>query len=346
MPLEMSLEYKEKEQKSYKKRKIVSIVTVLCILLCFAAFIPRFAHADMDDPVDEDTFVTADNVAECQVDFILDLTSGVFIKDIVEDFYASDVMENIINSVTGQTQSWMSGLTTALKAIGTLIVVYYMVVMLLKELQRGEMTMESWMRILITFIIPAVAIAEFDIIIEVLAKSGQWIYQVLNENITITTPPRDSAAGVPFPEWPGIFSIGDWLVGIVEWLVAFFRGLVLTLGYLIVNIIIIIMIMTGILTNYVEIILRHLFMPIALANISHEGVRSIGVRYIKKYFGCFMKIATIIVAVCAIFFVYNELLQIPNISGLEKILFFLLLVPGTKKSLQMTNEIISDAIGD
>ena len=344
MPSELGLDLREIEKSSYRKRKIVSVVTVLAILLCIALFIPRFAHAD--ESIDSDTFVTADGVAEVQVEFILDLTSGIFIKDIIEDFYASDVMDQLVDNITGQKQSWMSSLTTALKAIATMIIVYHMVVTLLKELQRGEMTLESWFRILITFIVPAIAIAEFDVIIEVLSKSGQWIYQILDENILITTPARDTASGVPLPSLPGIWSICDWLVDIVAWLIAFIRGMVLILAYLTINVVIIVMILTGILTNYIEIILRHLFMPLALANISHEGVRSAGVRYIKKYFGCFMKIATINVAVCALFYIYDLLLQIPNISGLEKILFFILLVPGTKKSLQMTNEIISDALGD
>ncbi len=341
----VKLRFRNIEKKSCKKRNMVSFIALLAIFLCGILFIPRFAYADIE-PYDADSFVTADYVADFQVDFILDLSSGVFIKDIIEDFYASDVMEQLVDSITGQTQSWMSGLTTALKAIATMIVVYHMVVMLLQELQRGDMTLESWLRILITFIVPAIAIAEFDVIIEVLSKSGQWIYQILNENVIITTPARDSATGVPLPGWPGITGIGEWLVKVIEFLMAFFRGFVLTFAYLVINTIIIVMIMTGILMNYVEIILRHLFMPLAIANISHEGVRSVGVRYIKKYFGCFMKIATINVAVCALFYIYNLLLQIPDISGFEKIIFFILLLPGTKKSLQMANEIISDALGD
>ena len=114
--------------------------------------------------------------------------------------------------------------------------------------------------------------------------------------------------------------------------------------------IIVIPILSGFMSNVVEIVLRHLMLPLAIANISHEGVRSAGVRYIKKYFGCFIKIGTIMVAIAAVFYVYRKTLQLEicnvAVAGpFFKVLFFFLLVPGTKQALKMTNEIVNDALG-
>lgn len=339
MPVELSLKLREQEKSSYKKRKIVAWITVLSIILCIVLFIPKPAYADiMDDASD---VVSAEYVADTWVDTVVELTNGEFIKGVIEKFYSSDVIDTIVNDITGQTKTWMVGLTAALKAIAILIVVYHMVVTLMKELQRGEMTLESWLRILITFLLPAIAIAEYDVIINVFAKSGQWIYGILNENMEIYTDTSNTATGIPYPGF-SIFDLGAFF----EWLLAWIRGFILTIAYLIINFIIILMIMSGILTNFAEIVIRHMFMPIAFANISHEGVRSIGVRYIKKYLGCYMKIATIMVAVCALFYIYSLMLSVPGVTEIEKVVFFILLVPGTKKSLQMTNEIISDALGD
>lgn len=45
----------------------------------------------------------------------------------------------------------------------------------------------------------------------------------------------------------------------------------------------------------IEIGIRRAFMPMAVAEVYQDGLRSPGARYIKKYFSCFLKLAIIIV---------------------------------------------------
>ena len=45
----------------------------------------------------------------------------------------------------------------------------------------------------------------------------------------------------------------------------------------------------------IEIGIRRAFMPMAVAEVYQDGLRSPSARYIKKYFSCFLKLAIIIV---------------------------------------------------
>ena len=294
---------------------------------------------------DLDVMLDMDNIAECYAVMCGELTDGSFISNTINTFYDSTVMDTVVNTITGKKKSWVTGLTTALKGIAALMIICNMIITLLKEVERGDVTMESWLRILITFSLPCVILAEYDGVITGLSKIGRWLYQSLNNNITLSnTSAAHSFTGIPFPTFSssGIF----WLSDAINYLHAYQRGVYVFMAYLFVNFIVVIMILSGVLSNYVEIVLRHVFMPLAIANISHEGVRSAGVRYIKRYLGCYMKVAAIMVAVSAVFYIYNLLLKIKDIHDVEKILFFMLLIPVIKQSLKMCNEIIGDAMGD
>lgn len=345
MPVELNPRLLAIEKQSNRKRKLVSWLTIISIITCMFLLWPKPAHAD-----DADSFLDPANCADCFVDTIIDLTSGYFVKTTLEDYYNSGVVEQIVSDITGQTKSWMSSLTAALKAVATLLIIYHMIVTLLKELQRGEMTLESWLRILISFIIPAVIIAEFDVFIKAFASTGQWIYGILPESIQIEA--TQSAGGVKGMEWPDWsdpwykwYDFDIWVNDAVAYCLVYIKSLILVVAYFIVDCVIITMIIAALIGTYIELVLRHLFMPLAIANISYEGARSAGVRYVKKYLGCYMRVAGIIVAVCAIFYIYNLLVTTAT-GQFEKILYFLILVPGTKKAIQMTNEIITDALGD
>ena len=104
-------------------------------------------------------------------------------------------------------------------------------------------------------------------------------------------------------------------------------------------------VMSGIMANYVEIILRHIFMPIAIANVSHEGVRSAGVRYIKKYLGCFAKLGAIMVSVSAIYYVYGVISAATSMNW-HKVVFFIMIPAVAKQVLKMCGDVVNEAMGD
>ena len=358
----MDIELKKYEKKSYIRRVIVSWVTILCIVVCVYAFIPNKCYAvDADDLGFGGIvgFLCGGKVADVFYDALESLTGGSFIQNILNCFYQgtlSDdgltIIESIMGDVEGQTEPFMKDLSTALKAIAMLFITYHMLVSIAREMERGQMTTESWLRVLIAFVIPCAMIIDADVIIKGFGDIGYWMYENLyGFDLSVT----DNNMSWEEVEWPGGFDfwtddLGDWLEEVFDYLFGIVRGLLLVIIYGIINMIIVIPILSGFMSNVVEIVLRHLMLPLAIANISHEGVRSAGVRYIKKYFGCFIKIGTIMVAIAAVFYVYRKTLQLEicnvAVAGpFFKVLFFFLLVPGTKQALKMTNEIVNDALG-
>ena len=347
----MSLELKRIEQESHKKRCIISWITILCILFCIMIALPKFAYAA--DTVDDSTpkgkmddFLQLDSVAHDYAEILQYLQDGVFIKISVEQFFSGDVVKKIIDNLEGL--DFVLGLETALKGIAMFIIMYHLILSMVKELERGEMTMESWLRILIAFVIPCVCIMEYDRVMKAIGNLGIWLQDSLNHNATInlatTEVPED--LGVSPAKWDGWRKIGDYLSGTLTYMWAYVKGTILFIPYAIVNFLIILAILNGVMSNYIEVVLRHLFLPFAIANISYEGVRSSGLRYIKKYLGCFIKIGCIMVIVDVVLYVYLQLKTLESSSAFHKTMFFVLLYPVTKQALQMGNEIITDAIGD
>ena len=340
---DMPVELKTLERDSYKKRVSVSVITILCIFICTALLLPKFVHADtVDETLNK--FVNPEEVADYFTKIIFNLQSGIYIKNLMDIFYSGDVTETIISSL--ENQSFVNTLKSAVKAIAMLLIVYHMLVSLMKELERGEMTIESWLRVLLAFVIPCVCIIEYDTMINVFSKTGMWMQQILYKNSSLTFAATNPPDGKPVPTCDDLWEIGTYLADLVDYIFRIINGALLFIGYAIITVNIILTIMSGIMSNFIEIVLRHLFMPLAIANISHEGARSAGVRYVRKYLGCYIKIGSIMVAVSAIFFVYNTLCSIPSADIWHKSLFFVLILPVTKQSLKMCSEIISDALGD
>lgn len=346
---------KELELESRKKRLIISWISVFSIVICLVISISTFVHADDWSGLIEaiDQLCGPDAVTAEAAPLLGQLLSGSLITYGFEQFYSADIMTTIMDSVTGQTQTFMTSLTTVLKVIGTLLCLFHAITKMLEEMQRGEMTMESYLRVIIAFVIPLVIIIEYDYFLDAFMKIGIWLHQITQVDNTETVNAITdiyAGKGVERPSFPlTVLGFVRMFEDLFLYIIAFSHSAGVVMAAIIVNGIVLFMVLTGILSNYIEIILRHLFMPIALAHITHEGVRSPGVRYIKKYLGCFLKIATITVAVDSVFYVYNTVISTideTQINSLQVWLFFILIAPVTKQALKMTNEIITDAMGE
>ena len=342
----MSLELKRIEQESHKKRCIISWITILCILLCIMIALPQFSYAADGDAAKSsmDSFLDLETVADYYAQILQYLQDGIFIKISVEMFFSGDVVKNIIDNLEGL--DFVSGLETALKGIAMFIIMYHLILSMVKELERGEMTMESWLRILIAFVIPCVCIMEYDRVMNAIGNLGIWLQDSLSHNATVTFESTETVTGKTPAEWKGWRNIDVYLADTLAYMWAYAKGTILFIPYAIVNFLIILAILNGVMSNYIEVVLRHLFLPFAIANISYEGVRSSGLRYIKKYLGCFIKIGCIMVIVDVVLYVYFQLRNLDASSAFHKTMFFVLLYPVTRQALQMGNEIISDALGD
>lgn len=66
-------------------------------------------------------------------------------------------------------------------------------------------------------------------------------------------------------------------------------------------------------TTAIEMIIRRMFAPLAIADIYQEGLRSSGARFLKSFFACFIKLA--ICQFCLSLFPYIEALTMPFVSN-------------------------------
>lgn len=74
-------------------------------------------------------------------------------------------------------------------------------------------------------------------------------------------------------------------------------------------------------TIFLELAIRKAFMPIAMVSILDSGVRSPGVRYLKKYFGVYLRMAIVLVSVgfCNVIYCTTELKYLDSINAATNI---------------------------
>lgn len=95
-----------------------------------------------------------------------------------------------------------------------------------------------------------------------------------------------------------------------------------------------------------EIKIRQMFAPIAVASIANDGARSSGVRFLKKYVGCFMKIA-VYYAIAAIgvmltYFFYRQFIASTDASQ-DLVLFAMMIFSNIAACMAMLQ---SGSLGD
>ncbi len=387
----MSDTLKKAEKISYKKRKITSILTIFAIMLCFSfCFSPAFAEetasstdsSSSDDDGngsngsgDSDSSSTGSSEvsASDMFDYVKELSNSVlgpdnyifpfsYIHDFLlsgqavvyftEEFYTTDTMDALLSGITGSDQeSFITDFEDALKCIAIFFVFVSVLTVSLKELEHGELTAESWLKIMITICLPVVFIIEYDTILEGLAKGGMYFHELLKSNIgynfeSITIERSSGLYGENNTLLTNLVrTIISMKIDYFDYIFALIKTLIACTVLITWNIAIVITILSGLMSNYVEIGLRHIFMPLAIANVAHDGMRSAGVRYIKRYLGCFIKIASITAAVELSFYVYDKvLLTDPSIA--EKWIMLFLLLPLVKQAIKMCNEVVTEALGD
>lgn len=361
----MDIALRKQESISYKRRKTVAVFTTLLIVLTLLfALSTTVAKADFDWEgfFEEIAFFNPQNCAEGYVDVMKALMSGELINYMTNFLFSSDAVDTFLSVVTPgsseQTSAFGSGvfdtITAALKSIALFMCFFYSLDNLLKEVNKGELTEESALRIFLYFIIPAILILNYNDIFLAFKTVGDWITGLMNK-ATIGVDFEDAAAdsvgsGRPFPEidWSGnnIKAIARYIGDIVDFFInSLIPTLLLILLYFIVDLIVVVIICTNVINVYVELILRSLFMPLAIANVNHEGMRSAGFRYIKKFFGCFLKIGSIFITVNVAFYVYCTLINLDGVNDLHRLIFLIVLIPAVKTALKMVNQIIDDGLG-
>lgn len=273
------------------------------------------------------------------------------------------------------------GLTTAVtgfvKGIAAFMVLLYTLINMIKESQRGEIDMDYWFRIFASAAVAVLLVTSTNTVMNKLYDLGDMITTRIeqsletavavdgdyadNEHSLMNDNPyfeNDDSAETQklmtaLKKFPGMENIED-IVGndqnIAEsqWYKMQNVSEMLTILQYVVYLPLIICIFL-MFSAVFELKIRQMFAPIAVASVAYDGARSTGVRYLKKYLGCFMKIA-IYFSIAAIgamltYFFYKQMITATGSNAEDKIFmaFLMMLLSNIVAGLSMMQ---SGGLGD
>lgn len=164
------------------------------------------------------------------------------------------------------------------------------------NVEKGADAMEQFFRFLVEILIVGIIMLKLTDIIGLIANAGTALISQL-------TPAQDNVSGISLKDLGLAKSDKDAKVGGLKWIRAvailflpWIASYLLTIAAYFVS-----------FSILLELAIRRIFMPFAVQNIYGEGFASPGIRYLKRYFGGFVKIM-ICLAVCYVSSALNKVL--------------------------------------
>lgn len=313
------------EEESYKKRRtvalIASVVMVLSIL-AFALFVP---HTNAD-PITNGIVSGAGSIPWGKVADAegYGLVGPLYIeKDELDEDHANIIANQLANtnpfrnvdSILSSgfyevvTAPGMPGnvMMNAMKVFAAGICIIYGFVHAFQAFAREELNLNMSIKIIIHFIIGFMMILYIDDMITVVDGFGLAIKEraasVSEESVTTEIEALGGDEAVETESggntvgdflkgvWKHIKGVADGLFSPMKKVVSMIKSLILMLVLRISAMFICYMIAAGAYGLYFSLCLRRAFMPLAIADISVEGIRSPGFRYIKGYLGLYIEMA-------------------------------------------------------
>ena len=331
---------------SHKKRLMVALFALTAIVGVI------FIYAKMR--VQALSSLTFDQVDDANLLCIKELLSGQEIDENLDKFYSVEIRTILFDHIKTE----YTAVTAALKSLGIILVFINMCEKLIKTMEKGEMTEEQWLSIILTLVIPVVFISEYDKIVTGLQQAGDAIYGMITASRqSLTGSTKDyinDLIGTGYvyqkPAWPGWTEAFNWIAQCLEeimkqaraMVIGFTIQIILEIATFFINL----TVMNKVLINYASLALRFLFMPLAIANINKEGTRSAGMRYILKFIAMYIELAAVSLVVHIVFYCYIALMSgsIALTFG-QCILFYILLAPAMKGAMNASTKIIEQALG-
>ena len=282
---------------SYDRRKKVVLSGFIAILvLCMIWIAMPFARAEDSDlktgynnfkefvagELDDGMFSSIDSM------FGNGSTSS---KATVNKFF-SEVKTDVENT------SFIRTVAQAIKGMAMFLVVMFSFIALFKELQRGDGGLDMWAKCFVIVAIGLLAVLNWELIVNALEAIGQFISQRVMQAITRTGTGGgvgtwlDTYLGFGDQDVKelGLLDIGGLMSNVLLYIKTFFKYIALGLVWLLFEIPLM-MARVVLLTILVEIVIRKMFFPLALAAIAGEGMRSPGVNYMKKFVALYIRVA-------------------------------------------------------
>ena len=217
--------------------------------------------------------------------------------------------------------------------LGYAMVVIFSLTGVIKESQKGEISMDYWFRIFTVTVAAVIVMSSVNPIMDSIYDVGNYIV------VSVEAAVEDTGAGIwavaeseeeqkkiihALSEIPGLSGDENGSNSLEQLLDEEYEGNFFALQeacemlqYLNLLVILPVLLSMYLITAAVfEVKIRQVFAPIAIASIASDGARSSGMRFLKKYLACFVKIAIyfFIAAVGAELtgFFYHALISLPD----------------------------------
>lgn len=265
------------------RKTIVKIALMLIAAALVLFFIlPEYSLADWgEDVADNFTAALVGSGSEDQVEYCKNIMLGTNSK-----FQEAMLGKNGLgNSVS-----------TALKVVGGGFALIYLMSELFNESKRGALDGSTCLRIITKVVIVLTVIIFCDAIFDGIQKFGNWIVEWISsklpdataENLRPDMSQSSNDGNILSQIWQGIKGVWNSFTQASELMIP---TLLLKMDNVVVK--------TISYTLFLEMAIRRAFAPIAIADILSEGIRSPGVRYFKKFFGIYMKMAIVLFVIAA-----------------------------------------------
>jgi hypothetical protein len=328
------------ELESYRKRKAVTITAVALIVMFTVIYFAIKVYAD-DTPSDGE--IGFAELASWTANPIIGLLKGGMVRGICDRYFDPSIKSMVLDF-----DIW-NPIITFFKSIGLLVCFFNMMIKIIKTCERGEMTAEQFIGVFLALAIPAMLIFEYDKVVDAVSKVADYIY---TEIVSTWSKKTESSLDYQVAKLVNDNSVTleFSVAGIGRWVGGTLAGIITWLSLLIINFIMGIQIVSSIISLYMQITVRYIFMPVAIANVAEDGPRSSGMKYILKYIAAHVHVASIVIIVQILFNTYIRLISAMTAEGMnpklwELIFIWLCLPAALKAGISMSGEIIKDAFG-
>ncbi len=198
------------------------------------------------------------------------------------------VFNNMWTICTGTLPDYFKTPYAFLKTLGFLLALAITLAHIFDHIQKEQNPVEAVWKSLIELFMTCLIILNIDKILDQFGAATSAIIDQFEQgaDLTPTATVDDLLIALTGHSTGNMFwQIKAWMALSIPWVLA--QLIIIGAKFVVIQI-------------CLEIIIRKLFVPIAIADIYHEGLRSPGMRYIKRYAGAYLKMVVCVVITIAI----------------------------------------------
>ena len=263
----MSLDIIKKKNQIIRGTNIFLVVSFIMIFLLPSAFAVNDDNAMVVD--------MANTILKGPMNIVTDtLTGGAA---------SSDVLTGLWTACTGAMPSWLETAFNYIKGLGALLAIAITMAHIFENIQREQNPVEAVWKSLVELFATFLILMNIPTILD---KAGEFMTAVISNITAGSLGDAGSSAEDLLRALTGhtsgnfFWMVRAWISLAIPWILT--QLIIVAAKFVVIQI-------------CLEIIVRKTFAPLAVADIYHEGLRSPGMRYIKRYFGAYFKMA-----VCAV----------------------------------------------